>query len=237
LNLWFKDEGRTGTGGGRPFSYLQPEDPAMADSSRLNDRSRLRRQMRTRRRALTPAQRSAAALAVVESVARERLFINARHIAFYLPNDGELDLRPLLAHALALGKRCYLPVLSVPFHNHLWFLPYRENDRLLANRFGIPEPGANKMRGARKPWGLDLILTPLVAFDHSGNRLGMGGGFYDRTLGFLHRRRHWRKPRLLGTAYTFQEVDALPLEPWDVPLDGVITDQGLRLLGERRDGA
>lgn len=203
----------------------------------MNDRSRLRRQMRARRRALGPAERDAAALAVVESMARERLFINARHIAFYLPNDGELDLRPLLWHALALGKRCYLPVLSIPFHNHLRFLPFREGDRLLANRFGIPEPGQSRMRTARKPWGLDLILTPLVAFDAAGNRLGMGGGFYDRTLGFLHRRRHWRKPRLLGTAYAFQEVDELPHQPWDVPLDGVITDRGLRLVEARRTPA
>lgn len=194
----------------------------------MNDRNRLRKQMRGQRRALSRAERVAAALAVVERLARERVFVNARHLAFYLPNDGELDLRPLLHHALALGKHCYLPVLSIPFHNHLWFLPYREGDRLFANRFGIPEPGADKMRGARKPWALDLVLAPLVAFDSAGNRLGMGGGFYDRTLGYLARRRYWRKPRVLGTAYTFQEADTLPVQAWDVPLDGMLTEQGLR---------
>jgi len=199
----------------------------------MNDRIRLRKQMRTRRRDLSRTQRDAAAVAVVETLANERLFINACHIALYLPNDGELDLRPLLHHALAVGKRCYLPVLSIPFHNHLWFLPYRAGDALLANRFGIPEPGLDKMRGARKPWALDLILAPLVAFDAAGNRLGMGGGFYDRTLSYLRRRQWWRKPRLLGSAYAFQEADALPHEPWDVPLDGVVTDRGLRAFDRR----
>jgi 5-formyltetrahydrofolate cyclo-ligase len=74
---------------------------------------------------------------------------------------------------------------------------------------------------------LDLILLPLVAFDESGQRLGMGGGFFDRSLAFLAWRQHWRKPHLIGLAYDFQKVAALPREPWDVPLDAVVTDQNV----------
>jgi 5-formyltetrahydrofolate cyclo-ligase len=73
---------------------------------------------------------------------------------------------------------------------------------------------------------LDVILMPLVAFDGQGNRLGMGAGYYDRTLAFLRHRRHWRKPRIIGLAYEFQRMPALPAEPWDVPLDGIITEAG-----------
>jgi 5-formyltetrahydrofolate cyclo-ligase len=76
---------------------------------------------------------------------------------------------------------------------------------------------------------LDLILMPLVGFDDRGNRLGMGGGFYDRSLEFLRHRQHWRKPHLLGIAYDFQRVNGLTADPWDVPLQGVITDQAVYL--------
>lgn len=77
------------------------------------------------------------------------------------------------------------------------------------------------------PWGLDLIILPLVAFDLSGNRLGMGGGFYDRTLSFKHQRCHWKGPKLIGIAHELQRVDLLPVNDWDIPLDAVITEQKL----------
>lgn len=197
------------------------------------DRTQLRKEMRGRRRALGPAQRTKAGQRVAAAMTDSHWFRNSRHIAFYLPNDGELDLRPLLGHAEAMGKTCYLPVLSIPFHNHLWFMPYRSGARLQRNRFGIPEPAIANQAQARKPWTLDLLLAPLVAFDARGNRLGMGGGFYDRTLAFLRCREHWHKPRVVGTAYAFQEVDALPAQPWDVPLDAIVTEDGLRYLDLR----
>ncbi len=72
---------------------------------------------------------------------------------------------------------------------------------------------------------LDLILLPLVGFDTHCHRLGMGKGFYDRSLEFLNHRQHWRKPHILGLAHDFQRVESLPADPWDVPLQGVVTDK------------
>lgn len=160
-------------------------------------------------------------------LAGDPLFLRSRHIAFYLPNDGEVDLRPLMERARALGKRCYLPVLSPAFHNRLWFAPYDRSTPLGPNIFGILEPLLpwSKMKSPR---ALDLVLTPLVAFDGAGNRLGMGGGFYDRTFAYLAGRHAWRKPKLLGVAYQFQECARLPAQPWDVPLIGVATEEGIR---------
>jgi 5-formyltetrahydrofolate cyclo-ligase len=197
------------------------------------ERNELRRRMRQQRRALTPQQQRDAALALDRLIGRHPLFLRSRHIAFYLPNDGEMDLSPLIERALAMGKRCYLPVLSPLYHNRLWFAPYDARSELLLNRFGIPEPAANWSL-MRPAWSLDLVLTPLVAFDASGNRLGMGGGYYDRTLAYLARRQHWRKPHLLGTAYAFQQVETLPYESWDVPLQGIATEESVRLLDYRR---
>jgi 5-formyltetrahydrofolate cyclo-ligase len=189
-------------------------------------RNTLRRTMRQRRQALSAHQQQAAAHALDRVLGRDPLFRNSQHIAIYLPNDGELDLQPLLLRALSMGKRCYLPVLSPLYHNRLWFAPYHADSTLSLNRFGIPEPDCNYSQ-MRTVWTLDLLLTPLVAFDDQGNRLGMGGGFYDRTLAYLTRRQRWRKPRLLGTAHAFQQVENLPHESWDIPLDGVVTEKGI----------
>jgi len=197
-------------------------------------RNELRRALRQQRRALTPQQRREAAVALDRLLGHHPLFLRSRHIAFYLPNDGEIDLGPLIQRAMAMGKKCYLPVLSPLYHNRLWFAPYHDKSELVLNRFGIPEPDIN-WSGMRPAWTLDLVLTPLVAFDSVCNRLGMGGGYYDRTLAYLERRQHWRKPRLLGTAYGFQQVESLPREPWDVPLHGVVTDKSLLLLEDCRN--
>lgn len=197
------------------------------------NRNELRRSLRQQRRALTPHQRHEASIALDRRLGRHPLFLRSRHIAFYLPNDGEMDLSPLIQRAQAMGKKCYLPVLSPLYHNRLWFAPFHDASELVLNRFGIPEPIGN-WAGMRPAWTLDLVLTPLVAFDSDGNRLGMGGGYYDRTLAYLARRQHWRKPHLLGTAYAFQQVEGLPHEPWDVPLHGVVTERALLLPGDKR---
>ena len=76
---------------------------------------------------------------------------------------------------------------------------------------------------------LDLILMPLVSFDDNGNRLGMGGGFYDRSLEFLRHRTRWHKPQVFGIAYDFQRINGLTPDPWDIPLQGVITDRAVYL--------
>ncbi|MDX1434376.1 MAG: 5-formyltetrahydrofolate cyclo-ligase, partial [Gammaproteobacteria bacterium] len=151
------------------------------------------------------------------------LFSRVQRVACYVANDGEMDLTPALARLWRAGKHVYLPALH---GDALWFLPATPDSPMQRNRFGIPEPAAGADTRVA-PFALDLVLMPLVAFDGAGNRLGMGGGFYDRTFAYLARRRHWRKPRLIGVAYGFQRVPSLPARPWDVTLEGVLTERGL----------
>ncbi len=189
--------------------------------------------MRDQRRALSDAQRARLGECAAACFGHHRLFRSARHVAGYLPNDGELDPTPLMGLAWSMGKRVYLPVLSHLRSDHLLFAPYAPGDALRENRFGIPEPVVS-LRHMIDPKALDLVLTPLVAFDQQGHRLGMGGGFYDRSFAFLRRRRHWLKPHLVGMAYGFQRVDGLPHQPWDVPLDGVVTETGFTPTGSQK---
>ncbi len=191
----------------------------------MSDRQSIRREMRARRRALTPMEAKRHALRVARRLLAHGAVRHATHIAAYLPNDGEISLGPLIRRLWQMHKRCYLPVL---FGKRLWFYPYPRHARLRPNRFAIPEPRVHP-RKRRHLAALDVVLTPLVAFDGSGNRLGMGGGFYDRTFAYLEHRRRWRRPIILGVAHAFQEVEALPTQPWDVPLSGIVTERELRL--------
>ena len=193
----------------------------------MTKKNQLRQEMRQRRRELSHSERVHASVALAEQVAASRLFQTSERIAFYLPNDGEIDLQPLIEYAWQVNKQCFLPVIGPRNSRRLWFLPYNIEIPLQVNRFGIPEPVHHRGERQFKPHALDLILLPLVAFDKSGHRLGMGGGYYDRTLAFLAHRRLWRKPHLLGTAYQFQQLETLPTQPWDIPLDGIATEQGV----------
>jgi 5-formyltetrahydrofolate cyclo-ligase len=159
-------------------------------------------------------------------VAACRLFRVSRRIALYLPNDGEIDPQPIMERIWTAKKLCYLPILSRLRHDRLWFAPYLPDTPLTLNRFGIPEPRVPARQWVRAQ-ELDLILMPLVAFDTRGNRLGMGGGFYDKSLAFLRTRQHWHKPHLIGLAHDFQRVEVLDPFAWDVPLQAVVTDQAL----------
>ena len=182
-----------------------------------------RRQLRARRRALSKRERLDRSDALCRHLARQTLFRSASRIAAYLPEDGEVETRTLIELCWSTGKQVYLPVL-VPFlHNRLWFARYRSDTRLVRNRFGIAEPEIVH-RHRIETHALDLVLAPLVGFDRDGNRLGMGGGFYDRSFAFLLGRKQWHKPRLVGLAYEFQQLPSLPPQPWDVPLAAVATD-------------
>ncbi len=210
-------------------SFIFSEASCLSRVRSVTERKALRQQLRQARRALDVHEHAQRGAAICQQLANHRLFRAAQHIACYLPNDAEVDLAPLISSAWAMGKTVYLPVLSRIHHNRLHFLPYAPDDVLMANSFGIPEPVLHSRRVPALT-RLDLVLTPLVGFDERGNRLGMGGGFYDRSFAYLRRRQLWRKPHLLGVAFDVQKSPIeLPHQNWDVPLDGVVTESGVQM--------
>jgi len=181
--------------------------------------------MRHGRRALSLAQQRRAAGELARVVSREAFFLRSRRIALYLANDGEIDPALLRHIAESAGKQTFLPLLH-PFRHHcLLFQRHKPGQRLEYNRFAIAEPRLGDGRIV-PPWSLDVVFLPLVAFDGEGNRLGMGGGFYDRTFADTPPHHHFR-PLLVGLAHGFQQVESLPREPWDIPLDAIATDRGI----------
>ena len=201
----------------------------LPDHSNLS-RPQLRRLLRHNRRALSPAEQRQAAKGLYRQLAQNPLFRRARHVSLYLPMDGEIDPRLLLRAAQKRGKTTYLPVLSAWPRTKMVFQRVRPGEKFKPNRFRIPEPRINARR-QRKIWTLDLVLMPLVGFDPEGGRLGMGGGFYDRSLAYRARRKTWRKPILLGLAHECQKVATLAVASWDVPLTGTVTDKRWYIAG------
>ncbi|MCU0767615.1 MAG: 5-formyltetrahydrofolate cyclo-ligase [Gammaproteobacteria bacterium] len=190
--------------------------------------------MRAARRALDARDQHLHGLAVARLLCSQPSFLRARSVGAYLAADGELDPAPLIALAVAAGKRCFLPVLHPFAGPALWFCEWRPGDPLAPNRYAIPEPVATR-RAPQPARALDLLLVPLVAFDDAGNRLGMGGGYYDRTLAYLRVRRHWRRPRVIGLAHALQRVASLPKNAWDVPVDAVVTERTVHRVERMRE--
>ncbi len=188
-------------------------------------RAKLRQIMRTRRRAVSTTIAQTAAKQLATNVLNLSVVQNSQHIAGFIANDGEISPAYLAEGLQSLGKSYYLPVLDRERTNHLIFVRYQVGDGLKLNRYKIPEPDILVDR-QQTPWQLDIVLMPLVAFDEHGCRLGMGGGFYDRTFEFIQSSAA-HKPLLIGLAYEFQRVELLESKPWDVPLDRVVTEQNI----------
>lgn len=164
-------------------------------------------------------QQAAASAAVL--LAEHPIFKQSQHIACYWSHNNEFETIPLIHTIWREGKKCYLPVLGEG--KTLLFVRYEEGDELEANQFGILEP----YHFSRKipPEKLDMVIMPLVAYDSQGRRLGMGGGYYDRSFAFAHAHHHIH---FVGLAYTAQHADELPADPWDINLNSIITEKGIR---------
>ncbi|MBR7889476.1 5-formyltetrahydrofolate cyclo-ligase [Marinomonas sp. A79] len=196
-------------------------------TSHLDPRQTLRRQLRQARRSLTAQQQEDAASALLTDIAQRLVTLSQasnantqpiQRVALYLSNDGEISPHLLCEHFWQHGIQTYLPVID---GKQLTFALYSKDTLWQENKFGINEPLTNETISGHE---LDMVFLPLVGFDTKGGRLGMGGGFYDRT--FANKPADAR-PLLIGLAHDCQAVKSLPIEGWDVPLQAIITPQQL----------
>ena len=209
------------------------------------DKKKLRCDLRRRRASLAPEDRQRLSLAAAEDVIASVHWQRAATVALYVAMQGETDTAPLLAHAWENGKTVLLPACSRKEPGKMCFVACSDPDALCPGLFNIPEPAASDeelefllttdecghngesaardAHNSRTPPTPDLVIVPGLAFDRTGTRLGMGGGYYDRLLALPRYRNSVR----LGLAYSFQIVDNLPREDWDVPVHAVCTEQGI----------
>ncbi|GAA6186244.1 MULTISPECIES: 5-formyltetrahydrofolate cyclo-ligase [Alteromonadaceae] len=186
----------------------------------LENKSHLRKQFRQLRRNLSAEQQKLASRDALQTVIKHQILEHANHIALYLDQDGELSCTDIIDWCWQNGKTTYLPVLDPSRENYLIFIRYAADTKMRKNRFNIPEPVISSSQVKAVPQ-LDCIFLPLVAFDETGNRLGMGGGFYDRTLAEITSSPV--KPQLIGYAHDCQQASNLSTESWDIPVHKIVT--------------
>lgn len=179
----------------------------------------IRRHMIETRRNLAPAAQRSNAQQLCLRIMRSAAFRRAERIAVYFALNGEISLAPLIRQALKRNKAVYTPVVLPGFT--LRFARLTAATTLVKNRYGIPEPKHKCLIAIKE---LDLLLCPLVAFDARGNRVGMGGGFYDRALAAIQ---HHQTPRIWGVAHDLQRCEHIPVASWDIPMHKVITEKSV----------
>ncbi len=179
----------------------------------------IRKSMQARRSQLSARHLDKTGILLKNNLESNPLFIKCSKIAAYIAVGGEIDPNPIMKLARDLGKSTFLPIISGEL---LRFAPVTSSTIMRTGKFKIPIPDY-KEADLLSPENLDLVLVPLVAFDKNLNRLGMGGGFYDKSFSF--RANNTNKPYLLGVAHSFQKTTSLLTQPWDIPMDQIITEE------------
>ncbi len=187
-----------------------------------SDKTALRRQARQCRRGLASEARARAEAAVCDHLDRAMREQGWRRIAAYAATASELDLSLWFVRSRDEPPTIHLPMIAAD--GGLSFRRWMIGSDLREGPHGIAQPAPDAAPAA--PESLDAVLLPLLAFDDSGTRLGSGAGYYDRALAF--RRTQAPPPLLVGIAFEAQRFDALPREPWDIPLDAIVTERGWR---------
>lgn len=184
------------------------------DSSLTKD---IRASVRDLRRSLPLEQRLQAESSIYRQIKNHPKISLAQNIAIFLSFDGELNTKPIIEYLWQQNKSVYLPIIHPVIPKQLIFLPYTKQTKLKFNKLGIHEPELD-VKGVIPFTELDIIFTPLVAFDYRNYRIGMGGGYYDRLLENYHQKSVYP----IGLAFKCQQVDLIPNQPWDIKLPEII---------------
>lgn len=192
-------------------------------------RATLREEALRRSEKLSEAERSEKAAQAAAILAQSPIFKASTHIACYLALRSEMETFPIIEAIWAQKKECYLPIVHPKKRGLLYFGAYRKSTPLVKSRLGIKEPSFDEDSLVLcEPEELDLVVMPLLAFDSKGHRIGKGGGYYDRTFEFMNESPRPEKPFLCGLAFSSQELPEIEAEPWDVPLDAIVTEKEMR---------
>ena len=201
------------------------------NSALKQQRRDLREQFRSKRRALSGEVQAAHGKALLELFKANPLAHSSKPVGLFVSQDGEPHTDSLIRHCHALQQPVALPCIGE--NRNLYFRRYAQGSELVTGRLGLQEPSPNS-----DPIAVDelaVLLMPLVAFDDHGNRLGMGGGYYDRLLGSVANE---SRPLLVGVAHAVQRsATPLPSADWDVPLDAAMTETGWLTFSARAERA
>ena len=193
----------------------------LIEPSQKSLKNRLRKKIRQKRAAISPEQRAQWDIQINEYLVEYAGRKVPKVVAAYMAFDGEPDLTPALTWLHGKGATLALPVVQdAPGKPIITFRRWSPGEELVANRFGIAEPA---ITADIRTTDIDLVLLPLVGWDRTGGRLGMGASFYDRLFQPFAA---LERPVRMGVGYELQRVSRIPGEPWDIRLHSVLTENG-----------
>ncbi len=204
---------------GDVFSFPFPIDFSLAASCVTDPQQKQRTAARNARASMSESERDHASDVIAQKVVSASWFRRAEYLACYLAAPDEVNTWEIISRAWAMKKRVFAPVIEK--NRHMQFVQIREDSELMPNRFGLLEPVGGETVTARM---LDVVLTPVVAFDADNQRIGMGGGYFDTTFSFLKHRAHWHHPKIVGLAFACQKVEKIEPNPWDIRLFCAVSD-------------
>ena len=181
--------------------------------------NKLRSKALRARRQMNVDERAIASKFICDKVTRSREFLSAKFVACYLPMPDEVDARWVIERGWRANKRIFVPITRR--NGEMFFREIRPDTTLIRNSMLIWEPDTGDLISPR---ALQLVVTPTVAFDRANHRIGMGGGYYDRCFSFLKHRNSWLKPKLVGVAFSCQEVERISPNTWDIRLYRTISE-------------
>jgi 5-formyltetrahydrofolate cyclo-ligase len=179
----------------------------------------LRNAARAARAKLDPDERERASKKITDTVIRSSWFRRSTFVGCYLPMHDEVDTWPLIDRAWRMKKRIFAPVVGKNFT--MLFREISAESELEFNEYGLQEPNDGEFIESR---ALDIVITPVVAFDADGNRIGMGAGYFDRAFSFLKHRKYLFHPKLIGLAFSCQRVEKITPNPWDIRVFRIVDE-------------
>ena len=199
-----------------------------------NKKQQLRSKLRRARMNASKKYAFKANLNLTSQLRKLRVYRSAKNIGIYLPFQSEFPTASIIQSNLKLKKHSYVPSITSIRNKQMRFVPLHKKNannyqqhKLKKNVYGISEPKNNCFKKSIKPQSLDIIFLPLLGFNQNGDRLGMGGGYYDRALQFKLAFKHLKRPYLIGLAFSAQKVPNLNTQKWDIPLNAVITEEDI----------
>ncbi len=185
-----------------------------------DEQSLIRKEALTARRGMSDAQRYDYSIRIAARLERTPWFRSASTIAVYLSARDEADTSEIILRSWRANKRVVAPVIGK--NSRMVFSELSPSTPLKRNNFGLLEPASNRIVVTRD---INIVVTPLAAFDKNGARVGMGGGYFDRHFSQHAFRRSYRHPRLIGVAFACQQVKQIPENPWDISLSACVTEE------------
>lgn len=188
----------------------------------MESKKKLRKSLKNLRKKESKCDKKRYEVNIFKKIIKLPCYTRSKFLAIYIANENEISTSKIFTDAILRRKKIFVPKINNK--KEMVFVSINKKTKLTSNLYGIMEPISGKIIDPRR---LDLVITPLLGFDKTGTRLGMGGGYYDKYFHFLRLRYKWFKPKLLGVGLEKQQIYLAKKDAWDINLFKIVTETNI----------